>query len=308
MKLHEEFRLYESLWESIETSAIVFVGNERNKDALLSKVAKMNPAHTTIVFDIADFLRNYDAASRETVCTVKFYTDADGMAELEKACAIMPERLSKPILSAVTLVEATCTTKLTEAVDFISQLKAKETTSPWYTEYFAVGPAVCDLATNEVLTPEDFADYWEDFEAAMNDVKNYTVMPVVFGPSGDRTYTKEAFDTLEEALDNVLEFSYADDVRSYDDLTYYMMNATITDNSATFLTATAPDNQDIYGCFVRVSQKPLNSNRQLGKYFLARRGKSGSNMLACMLDDGLVADPISVYPNYELNRCAWQAK
>lgn len=305
MKLFEEFKLYENLWESAETSAIVFVGNERNKKTLLDKVAQTNPAYTNIVFSIRDFLREYDLANKETVT---FYTDTEGMAELKEICAEMPERLSKPILSAVTLVEAACTTKLTEAADFISQLKAKETTSPWYTEYFAIGPAVCDLNTNEVLTPEDFDDYWEDFEAAMSDVKNYTIMPVVFGPSGDRTYTKEAFDTLEEALDNVLEFSYADDVRSYDDLTYYMMNASITDNSATFLTATAPDNQDVYGCFMRVSQKPLDSNRQLGRYFLVRRGKSSSNMLACMLDAGLVADSISVYPNYEKSRYAWQAK
>lgn len=198
--------------------------------------------------------------------------------------------------------------KLTEAVDFISQLKAKETTSLWYTEYFAVGPAICDLNTDEVLTPEDFDGYWEDFEVAMSDVKNYTVMPIVFGPSGDRIYTKEAFDTLEDALDNVLKFSHAYDVNSYEDLLNYMMDVAITDNSVTFLTATDSDNQDSYGCFIRVSQKPLNSNRQLGKYFVSRRGKSGHNMLANMLDSGLLTDPISTYPNYDKDRYAWQAK
>jgi hypothetical protein len=199
-------------------------------------------------------------------------------------------------------------TKLTEAVDPLSRLKAKETASSWYTEYFAVGPAVYDINTNEVLTPEDFDDYWEDFEAAMNDSKKYTIIPIVFGPSGSRAYTNEAFNTLEDALDNVLEFSYAYDVSSHEDLLYYMMNAAITDNSITFLTATDSDNQDSYGCFMRVSQKPLNSNRQLGKYFVSRRGKSGPNMLADMLDGGLLTDPISAYPNYDKDRYAWQAK
>ena len=200
-------------------------------------------------------------------------------------------------------------TALKESIDYLARLKANEIAgTPWYTEYFAVGPAVCDVNTDEVLTPEDFDDYWEDFEAAMNDSKKYTIMPVVFGPSGSRAYTNEAFDTLEDALDSVLEFSYADDVSSHEDLLSYMMNAAITDNSITFLTATDSDNQDSYGCFMRVSQKPLKSNRQLGKYFASRRSKAGPNMLADMLDSGLLTDPISAYSNYDKDRYAWQAK
>lgn len=198
--------------------------------------------------------------------------------------------------------------KLNEAADLLHRLKAKETASPWYTEYFAVGPAIYDKNTDEVLTPEDFDDYWEGFEKASLNTEIYNIIPVVFGPSLNRTYTNEQFDTLEEALDSVLESSYADDVSSYEDLAYYIMNYTIIDNSVTFLTATASDNQDTYGCFMRVSQKPLNSNKQLADYFLSKRGKSGPNMLACMLDNGLVADPFSEYSNYDETQYAWQAK
>lgn len=105
MKLHEEFKLYENMWESAETSAVVFVGNERNEDALLSKVAKVNPAHTTTVYSISDFLREYEVADREAIRAVKFYTDAEGMAELEKACANMPERMKSGVLDKTTLIE-----------------------------------------------------------------------------------------------------------------------------------------------------------------------------------------------------------
>ncbi len=102
MKLYEEFKLYENMWESTDTSAVVFVGNKRNEKALLSKVAKTNPAHTTTVFSPSDFLRQYTQANKERV---KFYTDAEGKAELEKACADMPNNMKKKILSTTVLVE-----------------------------------------------------------------------------------------------------------------------------------------------------------------------------------------------------------
>lgn len=109
MKLHEEFKLYENMWESAETSAVVFVGNERNEDALLNKVAKTNPAYTTTVFSLSDFLREYDMINREAVRAVKFYTDTEGMAELEKACANMPERMKRGVLDKTTLIEEVLT-------------------------------------------------------------------------------------------------------------------------------------------------------------------------------------------------------
>lgn len=101
----KHYKIYENLWESVETSAIVFVGNERNKETLLSKVAKTKPAYTTTVYSIDDFLRKCDIANREAVRAVKFYTDTEGMTELEKACVRMPERMKKGILDKTTLIE-----------------------------------------------------------------------------------------------------------------------------------------------------------------------------------------------------------
>lgn len=97
--------------ESAKTFAVVFVGNKRNEDALLNKVAKTNPVYTTIVHSIHDFLRKYDEANIAAVRATKFYTDTEGMAEVEEACARMPERMSRPILDAITLVEEACSLK-----------------------------------------------------------------------------------------------------------------------------------------------------------------------------------------------------
>ena len=202
---------------------------------------------------------------------------------------------------------------LKESLDAIATLKAKEVTgTPWYTEYFAVGPSVLNKTTNEVLTPENF-DYWEDFEAALNDSSTYTIMPIVFGPSLTRTYSKEQHATLDDALDNVINNLYIDSdlsgITSHNELfNVAMMDPTITDNSVTFIVAYGPDNQDAYGCFMRVSQKPLNSNKQLGRYYLNKTVKPGLHMLANMMDTGLVGEDYSSYPNFDKNRYAWQAK
>jgi hypothetical protein len=103
MKLHEEFKLYENMWESVETSAVVFVGNRHNENTLLDKVAKTNSANITTVFSTQDFLRQYQNANKEFV---KFYTDKEGMAELEKSCADMPANMKNKILNSAVLVEA----------------------------------------------------------------------------------------------------------------------------------------------------------------------------------------------------------
>lgn len=203
---------------------------------------------------------------------------------------------------------------LKESSDAIATLKANEVAgTPWYTEYFAVGPCVCNKTTNEVLTPENFDEYWEDFEAALNDPSTYTIMPIVFGPSGARTYSKEQHATLDEALNNVIDNFYTDsdlgDIGSYADLfNRAMMDPTITDNSVTFIVAYSPDVQDAYGCFMRVSQKPLNSNERLGGYYLMKTAKPGPHMLANMMDTGLVGEDYSSYPNFDKTRYAWQAK
>lgn len=138
-------------------------------------------------------------------------------------------------------------------------------------------------------------------------------MPIVFGPSGARTYSKEQHDTLDGALNNVIDNFYTDsdlsDISSYTDLfNVAMIDPAITDNSVTFIVAYGTDVQDAYGCYMRVSQKPLGSNKRLGQYYLKRLAKSGPHMLANMMDTGLVGEDYSSYPNFDRARYAWQAK
>lgn len=204
---------------------------------------------------------------------------------------------------------------LKEAIDFVTELKTSEIVgSPWYTEYFAVGPACYDKSTNEVFTPEDFEDSWEEFEECLNDAAKYSIIPIVFGPHMNRTYSNEQYDTLEEALDNVIENLYSDsdlsaEISSHSDLfDIALMEPHITDNSATFIVAYAPDVQDSYGCYMRVSQKPLKSNRQLGKYYMNKPASSGPHLLANLMDTGLVGEEYSNYSNFDKNNYSWQAK
>jgi len=203
---------------------------------------------------------------------------------------------------------------LKEAVDYVAALQAKEAPgAPWYTEYFAVGPAVYEKASGNVLTPEDFDDYWADFEAACKDASTYDIIPIVFGPHMNRTYTNEQFDTLEDALDNVIDNFYRDSdlsaINTYQGLfDNALMDKTVGD-SATFVVAYAPDVQDAYGCFMRVSQKPLGSNKQLANHYFKKAPKHGGpHMLAELLDTGIVGDAFSDEPNFDNGRYAWQAK
>ena len=203
---------------------------------------------------------------------------------------------------------------LKEAVDYVATLQAKEIHgAPWYTEYFAVGPAVYEKASGDIFTPESFDDYWEDFEAACKDASTYDIIPVVFGPHMDRTYTNEQFDTLEDALDNVIDNLYRDSDLSSINTHQGLFEEALMDkavrNDATFVVAYAPDVQDAYGCFMRVSQKPLGSNRQLGNHYRKKAPKHGGpHMLAELLDAGLVGDAFSDEPNFDSARYAWQAK
>lgn len=86
------------------------------------------------------------------------------------------------------------------------------------------------------------------------------------------------------------------------------MEPSITDNSATFIVAYGPDVQDAYGCYMRVSQKPLKSNRQLGEYYLDKPTNSCPHLLAKLMDICLVSDDYSNYPNFDKSNYAWQAK
>ena len=133
MKLHEEFKLFENMWEP---SVTVFVGNERNEENLLDKVAKTNPSHTTIVYDIKDILRAFDRGE-----LTKVYTDAEGMAEIKKVCDNMPARIKNKMLNVANLVEA-C--ELKEA-EFSTQVESD----------FKRG----FLAALAEISPENKADY-----------------------------------------------------------------------------------------------------------------------------------------------------
>jgi hypothetical protein len=203
---------------------------------------------------------------------------------------------------------------LKEALDPVAVLHAKEIAgAPWYTEYFAVGPAVYKKASGEVFAPEDFDDYWEDFEAACKDASTYDIIPIVFGPHMNRTYTNEQFDTLEDALDNVIDNLYRDsdlsDISTHQGLFDNALMDKIVRDSATFVVAYAPDVQDAYGCFMRVSQKPMGSNKQLANHYFKKAPKHGGpHMLAELLDTGIVGDAFSDESNFDNGRYAWQAK
>lgn len=104
MKLHEEFKLYETMWdEPTGIIAIVYAGDFRNEDRLEQEAAKAKPVHTIVTNSFTDFIRQYTNVIDKT--HIKLYTDAEGKAELENACVDMPVNMKKEIFSAVTLLE-----------------------------------------------------------------------------------------------------------------------------------------------------------------------------------------------------------
>lgn len=196
--------------------------------------------------------------------------------------------------------------QLTEALDYVAALKSKATAGDWYTEYFAVGLAYEAKTTKELLTMEDF-----DYDPP-TDLSNYATMPIVFGPNMYRTYSKESHETLEDALYEVINNLYSDsdlagEITNISDLFNVALIGDISDNSATFIVAYSPDVQDDYGCYVRVSQKPLNSNKNLGKYYRLKSSTSAPHLLAEMMDTGVMSDDSSA-PSFDKYRYAWQAK
>ena len=196
--------------------------------------------------------------------------------------------------------------QLTEAIDYVAELKSKAVVGEWYTEYFAVGLAYEDKTTKEILTLEDL-----DYDIP-TDLSNYNTMPIVFGPNMHRTYSKESHETLEEALEDVINNLYSDsdlasEIANISDLFSVALMGDTSDNSATFIVAYGPDVQDDYGCYMRVSQKPLNSNKNLGKYYRLRPSTSAPHLLAEMMDNGVMSDDSSD-PSFDKHRYAWQAK
>lgn len=196
--------------------------------------------------------------------------------------------------------------QLTEALDYVAELKSKAAAGEWYTEYFAVGLAYEDKTTKEILTMEDFG------YDLPTDISNYATMPIVFGPNMYRTYSKESHETLEDALYDVINNLYSDsdlagEITNISDLFNVALIGDISDNSATFIVAYGPDVQDDYGCYMRVSQKPLNSNKNLGKYYRLKSSTSAPHLLAEMMDNGVMSDDSSD-PSFDKYRYAWQAK
>lgn len=196
--------------------------------------------------------------------------------------------------------------QLVEALDYVAELKSKATAGAWYTEYFAVGLAYEDKTTEEILTLEDL-DY-----NIPEDLSNYNTMPIVFGPNMYRTYSKESHETLEDALEYVINNLYSDsdlasEITNISDLFSVALMGDTSDNSATFIVAYGPDVQDDYGCYMRVSQKPLNSNKNLGKYYRLKPSTSAPHLLAEMMDNGVMSDDSSA-PSFDRHRYAWQAK
>lgn len=121
--LHEELsNPYKLTEETVEELAVVFIGNRRNKEAILSKITE---PHRKVVFSARDFIRQYDDMKYDGLekGIVKFYADAEGMQELKDTLAEAPAYISEPILKVTTLLEGA----LTE-----STLTAEEKVDAWH--------------------------------------------------------------------------------------------------------------------------------------------------------------------------------
>ena len=94
MKLCEEFKEYENLWEDTNVFKIViYLNKERlssnDKDYLIDILEKEYPE--TVIqteFNKSRFMSGCESAIGHS--TVKYYTDSKGMAELKKACEKIP--------------------------------------------------------------------------------------------------------------------------------------------------------------------------------------------------------------------------
>lgn len=94
--------------ETSDKIALVFIPlrNRRNTDKISAKIAKINPtAKVRVVNYLHDFFMAYDNTDNRAVGTaVNFYTDADGMAEVEEAYARLPKQAPRPMLNAITVI------------------------------------------------------------------------------------------------------------------------------------------------------------------------------------------------------------
>lgn len=174
--------------------------------------------------------------------------------------------------------------------------------NPWYIEYFAIGPCVIDRKTDEVKTSEDFSDM-EDFEYAINNDKQFKVCPIVFGPNFTRETQIYKYDTLADALDAALNMLGEDQyITSTKEMLENNLIGNIDLNSITLLCEYNTDVQDLYGTYIRITQKPFKSNNKLAAYYLAK------NLLGTMLDNGIIGDPYSKLPNFDNKSYCYQGQ
>ena len=142
MKLHEEFKLYENMWEELtESAAVVYFDQERQDDvdALLNKIKVDN---VTVVGSPKDFIQSMEQSEEGKV---KFYTDAEGLKEIEADFKNFPQHIKDRLFNNIILVEATASTELTEAVKGPCYvIKAKDNT----------GKVVFNSVTNGKTYPE----------------------------------------------------------------------------------------------------------------------------------------------------------
>lgn len=102
MKLFEEFKLYETLWEEQETGskAVVYIKDLKKKKAICDKLSS-SYKKVQVETDVASFLRNYVSAKD----SVEFYADTEGMKELKDALADKPDKQSATILKATKIIK-----------------------------------------------------------------------------------------------------------------------------------------------------------------------------------------------------------
>ena len=118
MNLHEEYKLYETLWEEQETGskAIVYIKDLKKKKAIC---AKLSSGHKKVQVetDVTSFLRNSISAKNG----VEFYADTEGMKELKDALADKPDKQSAAILKATKIIKESTEKKDVLKEEAISQ-------------------------------------------------------------------------------------------------------------------------------------------------------------------------------------------
>jgi hypothetical protein len=192
--------LKESVEEPVEKLAVVFLGNDRNKKAVLSKITE--PRHM-IVFSVRDFIRQYDNMKYDGLekGSVKFYTDAEGIQELKDTLAEVPARISEPILKVTTLLEGA----LTESTLTAEEKVVATPTIPWEELLVEADSLLEDLCVKSGNADWDDGDgYWQEEHTTWCNRKLYYIR------LNDTTLLEKLCAEYSKKLPNV-EFYFYDD-------------------------------------------------------------------------------------------------